>query len=71
MAFDAVSLLIGLAREAGDDPIRTRFPIADAGMGVTGPLRFDRQGNRLLTLELIQFRNGEWTTAETSNPEPQ
>ena len=68
MAFDAVSLLIGLAREAGDDPMRTRFPITDAGVGVTGPLQFDRQGNRLLPLELIQSRNGKWTTLGAVTP---
>ncbi len=68
MTFDAVSLLVRFARESGDDPMRGRFPIADAGMGVTGSLRFDHEGNRLLPLELIQFRSGGWTTCPVANP---
>ena len=68
MACDAVSLLLRLKTRSGTGPMHRHFPITGTLPGVTGDLQFDRQGNRLLTLELTQFRNGTWTTPELPAP---
>jgi ABC-type branched-subunit amino acid transport system substrate-binding protein len=61
MACDAVSLLIGLARRESSADLRRQFPVACGLVGVTGPLRFDQQGNRLVELEVLEFRAGKWS----------
>jgi len=68
MACDAVSLLLQLKSWSGTAPMHRHFPITGTVPGVTGDLQFDRQGNRLLTLELTQFRDGAWTTPELPAP---
>jgi len=68
MACDAVSLLLHLKSSSGTAPMHRQFPITETVPGVTGALQFDRLGNRLLTLELTQFRDGAWTTPELPAP---
>jgi ABC-type branched-subunit amino acid transport system substrate-binding protein len=66
MACDAASLLINLARQAGPADIYRQFPISCKSRGVTGIIEFDQQGNRLLSLELRQFRAGSWRVLGTA-----
>jgi ABC-type branched-subunit amino acid transport system substrate-binding protein len=64
MACDAVSLLLRLHAQSDSGAIHRQFPIRETSMGVTGTLEFDRQGNRLLPLELSQFQSGQWRSPQ-------
>jgi ABC-type branched-subunit amino acid transport system substrate-binding protein len=61
MAYDAAVLLTDLLRKSGDNPSRLAFPITSEQPGASGNLKFDRNGNRLVPLELLQFRDGRFT----------
>jgi ABC-type branched-subunit amino acid transport system substrate-binding protein len=58
MAYDAATLLLRLVRDPGPRPARSSFPIVKARRGATGPLSFDRNGNRLVTLRLTRPHAG-------------
>jgi ABC-type branched-subunit amino acid transport system substrate-binding protein len=60
MAYDAAVLLTDLLRKSGDNPSRRAFPITGEQPGASGSLKFDRNGNRLVPLELLQFRDGRF-----------
>jgi ABC-type branched-subunit amino acid transport system substrate-binding protein len=57
-AYDAAVLLAGLLRTSADRPSRHTFPITSEHPGASGLLKFDRSGNRLVPLTLLQFRDG-------------
>lgn len=59
-AADAVSLLATILREAGARPAFMSFPPREEQPGITGPLRFDATGNRLVQLEIVVARNGRF-----------
>lgn len=61
MAYDAAVLLTDLLRKSGDNRSRPVFPITSEQPGASGNLKFDRNGNRLVPLELLQFRDGRFT----------
>ena len=61
MAYDAAVLLTDLLRKSDDNPARPVFPITGEQPGASGSLKFDRNGNRLVPLELLQFRDGRFT----------
>ncbi len=60
MAYDAAALLIDVLRATGAEPPHRAFPLADAFPGASGPLRFDREGNRLVELQLLICRGGRF-----------
>jgi ABC-type branched-subunit amino acid transport system substrate-binding protein len=60
MAYDAASLLAQLLRDAGDKPPYRAFPLTKQYTGASGPLTFDKDGNRQLSLRLFTCRNGEF-----------
>jgi ABC-type branched-subunit amino acid transport system substrate-binding protein len=68
LACDAVSLLIHLARRSAPGELHRQFPIREAPPGVTGLLEFDRIGNRIVSLRLSQFRDGEWIGFKPMEP---
>ncbi len=70
MAYDATVLLTDLLRKAGDHSPRDAFPITSEQPGVSGNLKFDRNGNRLVPLELLQFRDGRCNPFDTPPPHP-
>jgi ABC-type branched-subunit amino acid transport system substrate-binding protein len=59
MAYDGAGLLIELLRRTGDHPPHELIPLNRITAGVTGPLRFDRQGNRMVSLRLTMYHRGE------------
>jgi ABC-type branched-subunit amino acid transport system substrate-binding protein len=59
MAYDGARLLIELVRRAGDKPPHELFPLKRVQAGVTGPLRFDQEGNRMVSLRLNAYHRGE------------
>jgi ABC-type branched-subunit amino acid transport system substrate-binding protein len=61
MAYDAALLLIRVAQTTTGEPLCRVFPLSGEFKGVTGPLRFDERGNRLVTLRLLQCRHGKFT----------
>lgn len=71
VAFDAVVLLASLLR-GGNEPPHRAFPITSELAGASGWLKFDKSGNRLVPLELVQYRNGSFTpfTARGINDSP-
>jgi branched-chain amino acid transport system substrate-binding protein len=70
MAYDAAVLLTELLRKSSDTPSRRAFPITGEQAGVSGSLKFDRSGNRLVPLELRQFRDGRITRFAGTNTHP-
>jgi ABC-type branched-subunit amino acid transport system substrate-binding protein len=58
MACDAAALLVRLLLASGTRPAHVAFPVVAAVRGVTGKLRFDRDGNRLVSLRLMRCRAG-------------
>lgn len=59
-AAEAVSLLATVLADTGARPAFALFPPRDELPGITGPLRFDSTGNRLVELELVVARNGRF-----------
>jgi branched-chain amino acid transport system substrate-binding protein len=59
MAYDAAGMLIHLLREAGDNPSHGLFPLEQAASGVTGPMKFDPDGNRVVSLRLHAYHRGD------------
>jgi ABC-type branched-subunit amino acid transport system substrate-binding protein len=59
MAYDGARLLIGLLRRAGDNPPHELFPLGQMEGGVTGPLWFDDNGNRITSFQLQVYHQGE------------
>jgi ABC-type branched-subunit amino acid transport system substrate-binding protein len=59
MAYDATFLLMRLLESAGNTPVHTRFPLTNIQPGITGPLHFDSNGNRLVPLRLQCYRHGQ------------
>jgi branched-chain amino acid transport system substrate-binding protein len=60
-AYDAVVLLADLLRKSGNNPPHLAFPITSEQLGASGRLKFDRNGNRIVPLELLKFREGCFT----------
>jgi hypothetical protein len=59
MAYDGARLLIELLRRAGEDQAHEWFPLDSMPPGVTGPLGFDREGNRIVSLRLAGYHRGD------------
>jgi branched-chain amino acid transport system substrate-binding protein len=59
MAYDGARLLIELLRRAGEDQAHEWFPLDSIPPGVTGPLSFDRDGNRIVSLRLAGYHRGD------------
>ncbi len=58
-AHDAALLLTRILREDNGEPWRA-FPVTGDFSGISGPLRFDASGNRIMTLTLLTCRDGEF-----------
>lgn len=61
MAYDAAGLLIGILRKSGEESLHRAMPLSGSAPGASGSLRFDREGNRLVTLSLLACREGRFT----------
>ena len=59
-AFDAARILVEVLRRSGDQPPRGRFPLTAPLLGATGPLKFDRQGNRQVKLQILTLGAGRF-----------
>jgi ABC-type branched-subunit amino acid transport system substrate-binding protein len=59
LAYDAAFLLMRLLESAGNTPVHTRFPLTNIQPGITGPLQFESNGNRLVPLRLQCYRDGQ------------
>ena len=70
MAYDAAVLLTDQLRKSGANPSRSDFPIMSEQPGASGRLKFDRNGNRLVSLELLQFREGGFIRFASQNAQP-
>ncbi|HVO50254.1 MAG TPA: ABC transporter substrate-binding protein [Thermoanaerobaculia bacterium] len=57
-AHDAAKLLIDTLRKRGSQGARRAFPPAEHVSGATGALAFDRHGNRLVSLQVLRYRDG-------------
>jgi ABC-type branched-subunit amino acid transport system substrate-binding protein len=60
MAYDAGMLLIEVLRSTGDQPPYRAFPLRRERPGASGLLKFDAVGNRILSLQLMECRNGRY-----------
>jgi ABC-type branched-subunit amino acid transport system substrate-binding protein len=58
IAHDAAKLLIDALRREGAEGARRAFPPAERVSGATGALLFDRHGNRLVSLQVLRYRDG-------------
>ncbi len=62
LAFDAVLVLADVLRHAESRPVFREFPLTRSLSGVTGELLFDREGNRRVSLQVLELRaNGSVT----------
>jgi len=58
IAHDAAKLLIDALKKAGAEGARRAFPPAERVSGATGALAFDRHGNRVVSLQVLRYRDG-------------
>jgi ABC-type branched-subunit amino acid transport system substrate-binding protein len=58
LAHDAALLLFDALRQEGAAGARNAFPPAGRVPGATGGLAFDRHGNRLVSLQVLRYRDG-------------
>ncbi len=58
IAHDAAKLLFDALKRKGAEGARRAFPPAERIRGATGLLAFDRNGNRLVTLQVRRYRDG-------------
>jgi ABC-type branched-subunit amino acid transport system substrate-binding protein len=58
IANDAAKLLFDALKRGGAEGARRGFPPAERIRGATGLLAFDRNGNRLVTLQVRRYRDG-------------
>jgi ABC-type branched-subunit amino acid transport system substrate-binding protein len=58
IAHDAAKLLIDALKKEGAAGARRAFPPAGSVPGATGALAFDRHGNRLVSLQVLRYRDG-------------
>jgi len=58
IAHDAAKLLFDALRRGGAEGARRAFPPAERIRGATGLLAFDKNGNRLVTLQVRRYRDG-------------
>jgi ABC-type branched-subunit amino acid transport system substrate-binding protein len=68
MAQDAVNLLAAILDVAGRSPSFQQFPLTNSFAGLTGPLAFDRYGNRQLKLAVVELRAGRWQALTSAPP---
>jgi branched-chain amino acid transport system substrate-binding protein len=64
MSFDAATLLIHILRQTDAARLPRAFPLAGSLPGVSGTLRFDAQGNRQVTLQLLAAHQGRFVPAQ-------
>jgi ABC-type branched-subunit amino acid transport system substrate-binding protein len=60
LAYDAAALLIHVLREAGPETPHRAFPLTTVLPGASGPLAFDRAGNRVALLNLQVCHHGSF-----------
>jgi hypothetical protein len=58
IAHDSAKLLIDALRKEGAAGARRAFPPAERIPGATGALVFDRHGNRIVSLQVLRYRDG-------------
>ncbi|HEX7527905.1 MAG TPA: ABC transporter substrate-binding protein, partial [Thermoanaerobaculia bacterium] len=58
IAHDAAKLLFDALKREGAEGARRAFPPAERIQGATGLLAFDRNGNRLVALQVRRYRDG-------------
>jgi ABC-type branched-subunit amino acid transport system substrate-binding protein len=66
MAYDAALLLIELIRASEQQPLHQVFPLKQAFPGASGTLRFDKNGNRNVTLELLEVAGASFKALSTA-----
>ena len=59
-SYDAVKLLVYLAGHSNSDSLARSFPIAFSLAGASGPMSFDKDGNRKLQLEILVGHEGHF-----------
>jgi ABC-type branched-subunit amino acid transport system substrate-binding protein len=60
MAHDAALLSAHIAGESGEQVLYRKFPISGTVEGVSGPLRFDVRGNRIVALTMRVCHGGKF-----------
>lgn len=60
LGYDAATVLIQGLRRVGLESPHRAFPLSNAPAGASGRLSFDREGNRVVRLELLICREGRW-----------
>ncbi len=58
IAHDAAKLLFDALKKEGAEGARRAFPPAESVPGATGVLAFDRNGNRLVSIQVLRYRDG-------------
>ncbi len=58
IAHDAARLLFDALKKEGAEGARRAFPLSEPVPGATGTLAFDRNGNRLVSLQVLRYRDG-------------
>ncbi|MBU6402545.1 MAG: ABC transporter substrate-binding protein [Verrucomicrobia bacterium] len=67
-AYDATTLLVRVLRDAGNRPAYRQFPLRREYTGISGDLRFDSTGRRVVPLTLRVCQDGKFSVLETETP---
>ncbi len=70
VAYDSALLLMSVLRQAGQEPPYRSFPLAGKFPGAFGPVSFDKDGNRLAPLTLLQCNGRRFGAFTSSNACP-
>jgi branched-chain amino acid transport system substrate-binding protein len=60
MAHDAVLLIVRILRNSDPDLSYRKFPLQETISGASGPIRFDKSGNRVVSLTLLVCEGGRF-----------
>lgn len=67
IAYDAAMTLAKALEEGGDDPDKAQEALANIEyLGITGPIKFDKNGDRANTPMIMQVQNGEFKVIKES-----
>lgn len=68
LAADAVQAAVEILRRAGPRDVHLVFPIGSLGTGRSGPLDFEANGDRRVSLQVEQWNGSRWEALDDKTP---